>query len=164
MADDMHGRATQDQVLQMAIQMEELGRDFYEALGGATRNPQIFQLCHRLAAEEDKHRETFRQLHRELAAQGMSILLTNEQTGTARRRLKEQAVPTSETIRQVACGGNVVEALTMAVRMAAESVRFYTHIAGELPAGNAVDAVIAEERTHLRLLSAVRCGVDTGEH
>lgn len=163
MADDTPSRTTEDQVVQMAIQMEELGRDFYEALGGAASDPQIFQLCHRLAAEEDRHRETFHQLHHELASQGMSVLLTSEQILAARRRLKERVVPTSETIRQVACGGNVVEALTMAVRMEAESVRFYTHIAEQLPAGNAIEAVIAEERAHLRLLSAARCGVAAGQ-
>ncbi len=163
MADETPSRATEDQIVQMAIQMEELGRDFYEALGGAARDPRVLQLCHRLAAEEDKHRETFHRLHVELAAQGKSVLLTSEQTLAARRRLKDQVVPTSETIRQIACGGNVVEALTMAVRMEAEAVRFYTHIAAKLPAGNDIEAIIAEERAHLRLLSAVRCGV-AAEH
>ena len=67
MADDTQGRVTQDEVVRMAVQMEELGRDFYEALGGATRDPRVFQLCHRLAAEEDKHREIFRRLHSSLA-------------------------------------------------------------------------------------------------
>ena len=162
MADDTQGRVTQDEVVRMAVQMEELGRDFYEALGGATRDPRVFQLCHRLAAEEDKHREIFRRLHSSLAARGESVMLTDEQATTARRRIRENVVPTSETIRQVACGGNVVEALTMAVRMEAESVRFYTHLAESLPPGNAIEAVIAEERTHLRLLSAVRCGMEAG--
>ena len=162
MADDTTSRVTEDQVVQMAIQMEELGRDFYEALGGASADPRVLQLCHRLAREEAKHRETFRQLHRELASQGISVLLTDEQAAAARRRLKEQVVPPSEIIRQVACGGTAIEALTMAVRMEAEAVRFYTHIAEQLPAGNAIEAIIAEERVHLRLLSAMRCSVAAG--
>jgi rubrerythrin len=90
-------------------------------------------------------------------------LLADEQAAAARRRLKENVVPTSETIRQVACGGNVIDALNMAVKMEAEAVRFYTHLAGSLPPGNAIEAVIAEERTHLRLLSAVRCGIEAGQ-
>jgi rubrerythrin len=147
----------------MAIRMEELGRDFYEALGGATRDPRIFQLCHRLAAEEDKHREIIRRLHSDLAARGESVMLTDEQAATARRRLKERVVPTSETIRQVACGGNIIDALNMAVKMEAEVVRFYTRLAGNLPPGNVIEAVIAEERTHLRLLSAVRCSMEAGQ-
>jgi len=162
MADEIQSRVTQDEVVQMAIRMEELGRDFYEALGGATRDPRVFQLCHRLAAEEDKHREIFRRLHSALATQGQSVMLPDEQAAAARRRLRQHVLPTSETIRQVACGGNVIEALNMAVRMEAEAVRFYTRLAENLPPGNAINALIAEERTHLRLLSAVRCGVATG--
>jgi len=163
MADEAPSRVTQDHVVQMAIRMEELGRDFYEALGGAARDPQVFQLCHRLAADEDRHREVFCRLQTELASRGTPMLLTDEQTIVARRRLNDQVMPTSETIRQIACGGNVIEALTMAVRMAAEAVRFYTHIAAKLPAGNAIEAVIAEERAHIRFLLAVRCGVATGQ-
>ena len=162
MAGEMQSRVTQDEVIQMAVQMEELGRDFYEALGGATGDPRVFQLCHRLAAEEDKHREVFRRLHSDLAARGESVMLADEQTAAARHRIRERVVPTSETIRQVACGGNVIDALNMAVKMEAEAVRFYTHLAGSLPPGNSIEAVIAEERTHLRLLSAVRCGLETG--
>ena len=163
MAGKMQSRVTQDEVIQMAIQMEELGRDFYEALGGATRDPRVFQLCHRLAAEEDKHREIFRRLHSNLAARGESVMLADEQAAAARRRIRENVVPTSETIRQVACGGNIIDALNMAVKMEAEAVRFYTHLARNLPPGNAIEAVIAEERTHLRLLSAVRCGMEAGQ-
>ncbi len=162
MADEIQSRVTQDEVLQMAIQMEELGRDFYEALGGATSDPRVLQLCHRLAAEEGKHRETFRRLHSNLAAQGQSVMLTDEQATTARHRLREGVVPSSETIRQVACGGDALDALAMAIKMEAEAVRFYTSLAVGLPPGNAIEAVIAEECTHLRLLSAVRCGMEAG--
>ena len=161
MADETQNRVTQDEILQTAVQMEELGRDFYEALGGATRDPRVFQLCHRLAVEEDKHGEVFRQLHSDLAERGQSLLLSNEQTAAGRRRLKERVMPTSDTIRQVACGGNIIDAVNMAVKMEAESVRFYTLLAEGMPPGNAIEAVIAEERTHLRLLSAVRCGLET---
>jgi len=161
MADEMQSRVTQDEVVQMAIMMEELGRDFYEALGGATPDPRVFQLCHRLAAEEDGHRQIFRTLHSELAATGQSVLVHEDQIAATRQRLKESVLPTSEPIRRVACGGNVVEALNMAVKMEAEAVRFYSSIAQNLPPENAVHAVIAEERRHLRLLSALRCGVET---
>jgi len=159
MADDMPSRTTEDQVLDIAIQIEQLARDFYEALAGAVHDPQILQLCHRLAADEDRHRETFRQLGEKLIAQGTPILLTTEQTLAARRRLQDQIVPTSDVIRQVACGGNVVEALTLAVRMEAETARFYSHIAAKLPPDNEIEAIVAEERAHLRLLSGMRCGV-----
>lgn len=159
MADETLSRITQDEILQMAVQVEELGRDFYEALAGATCDPRVLQLCHHLAAEEDKHGGVFRRLPDDLAAQDLSILLTDEQVA-AWRRLKDRILPTSDTIYQIACGGNILDALNLAVKMEARTIRFYTRFAEALPPGNAVEAIIAEERTHLRLLTAVRCGLE----
>ncbi len=162
MADDMPS-CTTDQIVEIAIQMEELERDFYETLGGVVRDPRILQLCHRLAAEEDSHRDTFCRLRDELASREVAISLTSEHTLAAQRRLQDGIVPTADAIRQVACGGSVLDALTLAVRMEAEATQFYTHIAAQLPPDNAVEAIVAQERAHLRLLSAVRCGVAAGD-
>ncbi len=161
MSDESSSRIAVDQVVKLALQMAEASRDFYESLGGAARDPRIFQLCHRLAQEEDKHRETFRQLHRELALRNESVLLTEKQILATQRHIQEHAVPMADTVREVTCGGSALDALTLAVKMEAESVRFYTQIAEQLPPGNAIESIIAEERAHLRLLSAVRCGVAT---
>ena len=161
MADEIQSRVTQDEIVQLAVQAEDLSRDFYEALGGATRDPRVLQLCHRLAAEEDRHGEVFRRLPDDLAAQGLSILLTDEQVA-AWQRLRERILPSSDTICRIACGGNVLEALNLAVKMEARTIRFYTRFAEALPPGNSIESVIAEERRHLRLLSALQCGLESG--
>ena len=159
MADKTQTDVTQDGVVQLAIQMEEIGRDFYEALAGATRDPRVLQLCHRLAGEEENHRQAFSRLHSELAERGESVMLTDEHVATARKRLREHIVPNSDAVRQVACGGSVGDAIDLAVKMEAEAVRFYTHLAEGMQAGNCVEQIVAEERKHLRLLSALRCGI-----
>ena len=161
MVDEMQSYATQDEVVGIAITLEELGRDFYEALGGAAREPKVLQLCHRLATDEIAHRNAFRRLQDDLAELGKSVLMSSEQAACTRQRIEQQVLPTADIIRRVACGGDVIEALTMAVKMEAEAIRFYTHLAENLPPENPVTTIIAEERNHLRLLSALRCGVET---
>lgn len=162
MSDKTQSGVTQDEVVQTAIMMEELGRDFYEALGGASRNPKVLQLCHRLAADEDKHREVFRQLHHELASHEESVFVDEQQAAVARRRIKANILPTSDVIRQVACGGNLASALDMAVKMEGEAIRFFSQLARCLPPGSAVETIVAEERQHLRMLTALRCGIEAG--
>jgi len=143
-----------DEVIQMAIQMEETGRDFYEAIGSATTDSEMQDLCRRLAADEANHREVFRRIRSELARQGKTILLRDDQIAEARRAAKEGILPNRETIRNVVTTGNVADLLAVATQMERDAIRFYSSIAGNVPDRTAVQVVIQEEQAHLRVLSA----------
>ena len=145
---------TGDEVIQMAIQMEETGRDFYEAIGSATTDPEMLALCRRLAAEEANHREIFRQIRSELARQGKTIILRDDQIAEARRAAKEGILPNQETILKVVTTGNMADLLAVAIQMERDAIRFYSGIAGNVPDRTAVEAIIQEEQAHLRILSA----------
>jgi rubrerythrin len=143
-----------DEVVQMAIQMEETGRDFYEAVGSATTDPEIIKLCQRLAAEESNHREVFRKIRSELARQGETIFLRDDQIAEARRAAKESILPNRETIYKVVTTGNVADLLAVAIQMERDAIRFYSGIAENIPDRTAVEVIIQEEQGHLRVLSA----------
>ena len=145
-----------DEMVQMAIQMEELGRDFYEALGVATSYPEIAALCKKLAAEEGEHRRTFQQIRSDLARRGLTVLLENDQLAKARQAARDRIVPDQETIVRVASAGRVIDLIEMAVEMEKDAVRFYTGLAAGLPQDGAIEAVIQEEQKHVRTLSAIR--------
>jgi len=142
-----------DEVIQMAIQMEETGIDFYEAIGSATTDRDMQDLCRRLAAEEANHREIFRQIRSELARQGKTIFLRDDQIAEARRAAKEGILPDRETIREVVTTGNVADLLAVAIQMERDAIRFYSGIAANVPDRTAVEVVIQEEQAHLRILS-----------
>ena len=148
-----------DEVIQMAIQMEKTGKDFYEAIGSATTDPEMLNLCRRLAAEEANHREVFRRIRSELSRQGKTILLRDDQIAEARRAAKEGILPNRETIRKVVTSGNVADLLAVAVQMERDAIRFYSGIPGNVPGRTAVEAVIQEEQAHLRVLSAASAPV-----
>lgn len=144
--------AAGDEVVQMAIQMEEMGRDFYEAVAGATTDPEIHNLCRRLAADETNHREIFRRIRSELARQGKTVLLRDDQIAEARRAAKEGIRPDSETVRRIVTTGSLADLSAVAVRMERDAIRFYSGISRNLPDRTAVEAIIHEEQAHLRAL------------
>ncbi len=150
------GSASADAVLQTAIQMEELGRDFYDALGAATSDPRMAELCRELASAESDHLAVFRRMRSELARQGRTVLLRDDQRAEVRQVAKGAMLPNREEVRRVACEGRIADLLGMAIQMERDSIRFYRGIAANLPDGNAVEAVVREEQDHVRLLSAIR--------
>jgi len=147
---------TADTVLQTAIQMEELGRDFYEALGAVTDDPAMADLCRRLAAAESSHLDVFRQMRSKLARRGETVLLRDRRLAEARQAAKDAILPDPDTIRRLARSGGAADVIEMAVRMETEAVAFYRVLAGQLPDAAAVEAVIREEEGHLRLLTTFR--------
>ena len=144
---------TGDAVIQTAIQMEDLGRDFYDALAAAAVNREVAQLCEKLADDESNHRDTFRRIRSDLAEQGETILLPDEQIARARQTAREHVLPDPETIRRLAAAGSLLDLLEVAVQMEKDAIHFYSVIADGLPGQTVVRVVIQEEQNHLRLLT-----------
>ena len=152
------GSATADAVLQTAIQMEELGKDFYDAFGVATSDPHMAELCRKLVIDESNHGQVFRRIRSELAAQGGTVLLRDDQLAEARQVAKDAILPNRDEVRRVVCEGRVADLLEIAIQIERDSIRFYRGIAVNLPDGDVVEAVVRQEQDHLRLLSAVQAG------
>jgi len=159
---DVRTKAVGDAVLQTAIQMEELGRDFYAAFAAATDSPKVRQLCLKLAADEQEHRKTFEQMHSELARQGRTVLLPPDQLAAARRRLRETVLPDPGVVRGMASRGDARALLRLAIETEQASVDFYRSLADRVPDGEVVAAIIREEQGHLRLLRAAERSQETG--
>ena len=145
-----------DQALQAAIQMEQLGKDFYDALAGASADPQVRDLCRRLAEEENNHARIFQRIRSDLARKGRTVLLADEQVAQTRQALMEDVMPEGDAIRQVAARGDANEMLAMAIQMEKDAIRYYNALPRALAETAEVQAVIREEQTHLRLLAGFR--------
>jgi rubrerythrin len=145
-----------DQALQTAIQMEQLGKDFYDAIASASADLQVRDLCHRLAAEEANHVRIFQRIRSDLARKGQTVLLGDEQIAQARQALMREVMPEAGAIREVAARGDANEMLAMAIQMEKDAIRYYRALPRALAETAEVQAVICEEQTHLRLLSAFR--------
>ena len=158
MSQTVQHSAGADAVVQTAILMEETGRDFYLALAAAITGPELIALCRKLAAEESDHRESFRRIRSELARQGQTVLLGDEQLADARRSVRASVLPDSETMRRSIAAGRLDDLLSMAIQMEASAVSYYSGLARDLPDPRPVEQIIRQEQGHLRMLKAVRQG------
>jgi rubrerythrin len=145
-----------DQALQAAVQMEQIGKDFYDALAGASADPQVRDLSRKLAIEEANHARIFQRIRSDLARKGQTVLLGDEQIAQQRQAMMREILPDAKAIRQVAEKGTAQEVLAMAIQMEKDAIRFYSALPRSLAETAAVQTVIREEQTHLRLLSALR--------
>ena len=147
-------KITADAVLQTAIQMEDVGRDFYEAVAAATEAPQVRDLCLRLATDELNHQKAFQQMRSELARRGGTVLLSADDLAGARRSARASVLPAPETVRQMASRGDIHYLFDLAVQMEKDSIRFYRNFAVNFPDLGVLEAIIQKEQEHLRFLAA----------
>jgi rubrerythrin len=147
---------TADAVLAMAIDMEQTGKEFYEALALGCGNSQVAALCNRLALAETQHANVFATMRRRLPQDGQPLPLTEEQSIRAHDLVKDFVIPNPETVHKVGMGGKLRDALDMAIQMEKDSVTFYETVVRDVQSSEAgaVKRIIDEEREHLRSLKA----------
>ncbi len=88
-------------VLQVAIQLEELGRGFYESLASVSTDDNMTRICRGLALAESHHRDVFSHLRQVLAAQGRSILVAAADLAEASRGVKEVVPDLSQMLQSL---------------------------------------------------------------
>lgn len=147
-----------EDVFQMAVQMEESGKSFYDLIARECDNQAVTELCSRLSAEEQKHLDKF-QAMREAAKTRPDVWRPPaEKMGFIRAIVEEQVVPLLAEGRKIAKDGDVAEVLDTAIQMEKDSVFFYVELLGLLDAADAaaVSRIIEEERRHEQELSEAR--------
>jgi rubrerythrin len=142
-----------EQVFKMAMEMEQVGTDFYAALAGGSDDVKVRTFCARVAGEEAKHLETFRRMLQEYSAGGHAHDVPPEAEEELRRLVAAQVQPDVRTVQKVALGGSLADALEMAMRMERDAIRFYQDLSAQVPAvAAAVRPIVKEEASHLSTL------------
>jgi len=146
-----------DKALRLAMQMEEIGRIFYEAFAEGCGKADMADLARRLAGQEQDHYRTFRRMREALAGGGRPAP-GGAEAAAEEELLRKHVVPEPAEVRRVALAGNAADALDLAVRMEEDSVRFYSALrADAAPAdAEAIDRIIDAEKGHLAALRRLR--------
>ena len=143
-------------VVQMAVDIERVGQEFYESLAEGCDNPQVAALCRRLAKVEAGHRAQFSLMYDRIAKPGVDVPMDDAQRTQAEELVRSQIMPAPEEVRKVGLGGGVKDAVAMAMRLEQGSIDFYTRMLAVLPSDrDAVAEIIDQERGHLRALQAI---------
>ena len=144
--------ATINDVFTTAIGMERIGGEFYQALALASDDAKVREFCLRAANDEAMHLQTFRQMRLQwVRPDGPRV---NQSTAYELAELaKSQIQPSPRMTQHVAINGTLKDALTMAVVMEQDAIRFYQGLLNLMPVlAGPLQAVIAQEKRHLQSL------------
>lgn len=149
---------TGDEIFQVALELEETGRVFYEALAIGCRNQRVAALCRRLARDEANHCRTFEQMRRRLIDGQAARPLDLQEQEFVQALINERVIPSPQAARELAAKGGLAEALDLAVELEKDTVRFYQEIAPAVSSedARAVRKIIAEEQSHVQQLTDAR--------
>ena len=152
--------AAGNQVLELAIRMEEVARDFYEALGQGSDDPEVQRFCLEVSRQEAAHRTTFQTMREQWSRTHQAHLLPPQALEALAALVKQQTLPNPDEVREVALKGDVARALKVALEMERGSIRLYEDMRRNLPSlAETLDSVLAQERRHVQALLNLAKGV-----
>src|SRR5665648_16581 len=146
-----------DEALQLAMETEEIGRDFYDALAGLLDDPRAARLGRALEKEEAKHYKVLKALRSQMASRGETITFSEEWIASARQVARERVIPNRAEILRVVSAGRTTEVLGVAIEMEKDAVSYYRTLAVPVSGGDSdvFQAIIEEEEQHLRQLRTI---------
>lgn len=143
------------EIVEIGIQIENNGRDFYNTLAKRSENEQAREIFRFLAGEEEKHVKVFEGILEQtqaFAPQGLDAddylrymkVLAGEYVFTQKDRGEEIAQNT----------GSDKEAIDVAIRFEEDSIVFYTGIKRIVPEYDhkVIEILIMQEENHLKQL------------
>jgi rubrerythrin len=145
--------ASCEQVCVMAMEMEQVGRDFYTALAGGSDDRRVRTFCAVVAGEEGQHYESFQRMREQFAQAGPDPDISPQMQEELRQLVANRVQPNAAAVQKVAIGGELADALDMAIRMEQDSIDFYQAIGVFLPSvKEALRKIVREENAHLTAL------------
>jgi len=146
------------EVLQLAVRIEENGRDFYDILASKAKDERTKSMFLFLSEEEGKHIEDFRKILDEVKNSTPKEAFTDDYFAYI-KSLSEKYVFTESGKGRVLAEGidSEKEALDFAVKIERDSIDFYKNIKKSVPADslNSLDEIISQEQGHLKKLLSI---------
>lgn len=151
------------EIFQIAMELEEAGRVFYETLAEESEDHNLADLCRNLAAQEVSHYRKFKEMSDQLVQRPASRPLTWDELHFAQILIEERVLSDPEAARDVAGSGDVAGILDTAIRLEKDSVLFYNEMLGEVDENDkpAVREIIDEEKRHVRVLVEAKKGLSS---
>ena len=147
-----------DELMEMAIQTEVLGAQFYRSIAERFKKDEgLHKLFITLASKELVHERNFRELKATIAKQGAEPVEW-EEVGNFMRALvesefflgKHKALPEMQNVR------TVTEAIRFAIGFEKETLLYFFELRTIMKEKEVVDEIISEEKGHIRWLDAFR--------
>jgi len=144
-------------IFQFAIRMEENGEKFYNYAASIAKDPKIYGIFTKLAAEEVKHRKLFADMFSRID----TVMPKESYPGEYMAYLQgsiDGKVFTAAATTELADIRDVAAALDFAIGRELDSVLYYSEMKKYVTdsAQSLLDQVIEEERKHVVVLSEIK--------
>ncbi len=138
---------TLDDVFQIAMEAEETGQLFYEALGASSSNQRVADMCQRMRLQEKGHYDKFQRMRDQYLPTSQGHQCSQEQI---QRIIKDRIIPDPSTVHNVLVEKSLKLALDMAIEMEENSIELYRDLQPLLSEQDArvVEHIIDEELQH----------------
>ncbi|MFC1847130.1 ferritin family protein [Chloroflexota bacterium] len=154
------------ELLAIAIDIERNGIAFYDVMAKSAENEEVRCLFQSLVDMEHRHIETFQAMLLEAGGYGAERAYEGEEAAYL-KSLVESNIFSDDAItgEMVTRLDSDIEALELAVNLEKDSILFYYQLKdiAQPKEQKLLDGIIAEEKSHLRDLSAVRRELASGQ-
>lgn len=149
------GLFSADEVFQIALELEQTGQVFYEAVAIGCKDRLAAELFRRLAQQEAEHYNRFQKMRQSLA--GAPEPMTWEGLEFAQALINQRVIPDPRQARAAAAGATPRQALDLAIQMEKDSVLFYNEMVQVMRNdAAAIQVIIQEEKRHAQELMGLR--------
>lgn len=157
-----------EEILEMAIRIEENGKAFYESLAKSAKEESLRRLFTYLAGEEKKHIAAFQGLRRLSKETIITAPYEWEEAATYLKALADTKVFTdySEGTALMKKAETPLGAIDVAISFEKESILFYDGMLDIVTeqGKKVVEEVIEQEKDHIRKLSELRTELTSFRH
>lgn len=143
-------------LLQIAIELEETSRRFYETLAEHAGVLFVRQLCSFLAKEETQHEKLFARAREMLAAGEAERLWAGDEYTLLNQLSERMVLADPDRAIEMVAQGNIRELVDLAIQLEKDSLKFYAelHLAAGEGGAAILTGIIEEERRHVEKLTA----------
>jgi rubrerythrin len=143
-------------VFEMAIAMERIGRDYYEALAEASGDARVRAFCTEVSKQEAKHMAAFGDMKAAWAKSAGAGRILPDTAEALASLAKGRILPDPAAVSKVAVHGTVKDAVRLAMEMEQGAIEFYGSMVPLVPeAGTVLQGIIKAEQKHLADLRAM---------
>jgi rubrerythrin len=157
------GKYSIDEIMEMAIQTEKLGFQFYSTIAEKFKKDDgLVKLFTTLAGKEKVHEKTFTGLKDSVAKSGVNVEPVQwEEVSNYMRAFVEsefflgkgKALPSMDHIKTVS------DAVKFAIGFEKETLLYFLELRSIVKEKDAIDEIINEEKSHIRWLDSYRVGL-----
>lgn len=147
------------EIVELGIQIEKNGRDFYNALARWSKNQKAVEIFKYLAGEEGKHIEVFQNILDKTEKYEPSGLDADEYFAYMNALASEYVFTQKDKGQEIARTiKSDTEAVNMGIGFEKDSIVFYEGMKKAVPEYDLkiLDALIAQEQNHLKILSDLK--------